>query len=431
MKENSIKITGPQISVVGANYTTTPLHIREKLSIPRSHMNDAFESLRNYVPKGVILATCNRTEIYAIDDKSHFIEQALHRFLVDWSGISEDELAPYLYRSRDYIAMRHLTRAAAGLYSMIIGEYEILGQVKQALDNAQHCEMVNLPLRNLFQHAIRTGRRVRDETEISRNALSVSSVAVDLATKVIGDIGDCKVLLIGAGEAGKLVARALTQRGISQLTVASRSPSSAQQLAENLGGDCVNVNELYHAMLSSDIVISCTGSPHYIVHQEAVADVMSRREERPLVIVDIAVPRDVEPEVKHIKNVYAYDIDALDGVSEQNRKEREKEVEKAMHIVDEEMENLVVWWQALEAKPTITALKQRAEEIRQHQLQMGLKKMPSLSTEEQEAVDAMTNAIINKLLHNPIKCLRENVYKNGDLNKMVYELFDLEERGSN
>jgi len=431
VKENAPKIAGPHVVVVGVNYTTTPLWIREKLSIPRSQINEALESLRNYVPHGVILATCNRTEIYSIEDTSRHVEQSIRRFLTDWSVIPEEDLAPYFYQSRNYTAMRHLCRTASGLYSMIIGEYEILGQVKQALDNAERCEMINLPLRNLFQHAIRTGRRVRDETQISKNALSVSSVAVDLATNVVGDIQNCRVLLIGAGEAGKLVAKALIQRGVTNISIASRSSSRAQDLALMLNGDCIGVDEIYPMMRASDIVISCTGSPHYVVHQKGVEELMRYREGRPLVIVDIAVPRDVEASVKHIEGVFAYDIDDLDQVSEINRKEREKEVEKAMQIVDDEMENLRTRWQSLEAKPTITALKRRAEAIRQRQVQLGLKKLTSLTQEEQQAIDTMTKALVNKLLHNPIKCLRENGYKNGEVNRLVHELFDLDERGSN
>jgi len=327
-------------------------------------------------------------------------------------------------------AARHLARAASGLYSMIIGEYEILGQVRQALEDAEEADMVNLELRSLFQHGIRTGRRVRDETEISKNALSVSSVAVDLATRAIGDIHNCRVLLLGAGEAGKLVARALRERGVSQMTVSSRSLSSAQELAADLGAESVRIEDLRCQIEAADIMITCTGAPHYVVYTELVDVVMGSRAERPLVIVDIAVPRDVEPQVREIDGVFMYDIDDLDHLSEANRSARQKEVDRAMQIVDEETGKFVSRWQELEAKPVISALSQMAEGVRQHQLEMSLKKLPSLSPEEQDVVEAMTKAIVSKILHSPIQCLKADGNRDEDYARLVSELFALDERGS-
>jgi len=429
MTRERTKLAGPQVHVVGVNYSTTPLLIREKLSIPKSQMQEALACLQKHVSNGIILATCNRTEVYAVAENKRSSEQVIRRFLEEWSGVQKEELEPYLYYSKNYTAMRRLSRITAGLYSMIIGEYEILGQVRQALEDAERAQMVNLPLRNLFQHAIRTGRRVRDETDISKNALSVSSVAVDLATKVASDIHNCRVLLIGAGEAGKLVARALSERGVPRITVTSRSAKNAQELASILGGNYVNIDEMHNEMKAADIVITCTGAPHFVLHREIVERVVSARPERPLVIVDIAVPRDVEPEVEQIEGVFLYDIDDIDQASELNRKDRESEANSAMAIIDEEMENLLTWWQGLEVKPTITALTQMAEDIRQHQLNMSLKKLPLMNPEEQEVLEAMTKAIINKMLHHPIRCLKENKHRNGDLVKTVYDLFALNERG--
>ncbi|MFA4837415.1 MAG: glutamyl-tRNA reductase, partial [Dehalococcoidia bacterium] len=231
-----IKLNGPQICAVGVNYKTTPVSVREKLGIPKEQMPFALESLRSYVPRGVILATCNRTEVYALSNDSHFAERALRQFLHDWSRLSDEELTPYLYIHHNYRAMRRLCKITSGLYSMIIGEHEILGQVAEALDQAEKAKMVDLPLRRLFQHAIGVGRKVREETDISKNALSISSAAVDLAAKAIpADIRNSRVLLIGAGEAGKLVIRAFAKRGASSITVASRSFRSAEILAPGIG----------------------------------------------------------------------------------------------------------------------------------------------------------------------------------------------------
>ncbi len=422
----SLELAGPHVCVVGVQHDTSPVAVREKLSIPRRQMREALASLRGYLPSGIILATCNRTEVYATEEDGTSTEQAIRRFLEDWAGVSEEELAPYLYHSSNHEAMRHLSQTASGLCSMVVGEHEILGQTRRALQDAEHAQMVNLPLRKLFQHAIRTGRRVRDETDISRNALSVSAAAVDLAAEVTSDISHRRVLLIGAGEAGKLVARALSQMGVSQVTVASRALTNAQELASILGGNAIHLSHVQSEMEAADILITCTGAPHFVVHHELVREVMASRPGRPLVVVDIAVPRDVEPEVGQIEDVFLYDIDRFNQVSEVNRKAREKEVARAMAVVDDEMEHFLTWWQTLEAKPTITALTQMAEDIRQRQLRMTLKKLPPLSQEECDSLDAMTKAIVNKILHNPIKCLKHSGQGSGGFVQAVRKLFALD-----
>jgi glutamyl-tRNA reductase len=428
MTRRTAQFAGPQLCVVGVNYSSTPVAIRERLSIPKAQTQEALETLKDYVPHGVILATCNRTEVYALDDRKGTAEISVRRFLTDRARITEEALEPYLYSSRNYVAARHLARAASGLYSMIVGEHEILGQVRQALEDADRARMANLPLRRLFQYAVRTGQRVREETGLSRNALSVSSVAVDLAAKVVGDVSSCKTLLIGAGEAGKLVAKALGDRGAGEITVASRSVVSADELASLLGGRAIGIDDMYAEMQASDIVITCTGAPHYVVQRQAVESLMPARGGRPLVIVDIAVPRDVEPEVKDIHGVYAYDIDNLDEVSEMNRRDREKEIDRAMQIVDDETETFIAWWEHLETKPVISALNQMANQIRERQLNASLKKLPNVTEEEREVLDAMTRAIVSRLLHQPIKSLRENGHRDGEFVQTVCQLFALDEQ---
>ncbi len=427
VEDRSLK--GPQVCAVGVNYSSTPLAIREKLSIPKSQIQDALSSLRNYVPRGIILDTCNRTEIYALSNDSQFTERALLQFLEDWSGVSDEDLSPYLYIHHNYRAMRRLCKITSGLYSMILGEHEILGQVAQSLEEAENARMVNPTLRRLFQHAISTGRKVREETGISRNALSVSSVAVDLSTKVAGlEAQNCKVLLLGAGEAGKLVAMAFVHRGTSTISVASRSKKRAQELAFKLGAHAIDIKEMGMVMAESDIVISCTGSPHFVIHKELVEKAMSWRPKRPLVIVDIAVPRDVESEVGKITNVTLYDIDDLNKVVGTNQEEREREVEAALDIITSELEYLIQWWETLEAKPTIGRLMQMAEDIRQRQLRSTIKKLPPLTTEQEENLDAMTKAIVKKILHNPIQYLKKNGHTNEEVVRVLRELFALDEQ---
>ncbi len=418
---------GPRICSVGVNYSTTPLAVREMLGIPKAQIQEALASLRKYVPKGVILATCNRTEVYALDDERHTGEQAVRKFLRDWASLSEEELSPYLYIHHDYRAMRRLSKIAAGLYSMILGEYEVLGQVRGALEEAEKAGMVDTPLRRLFENAIRTGRRVRAETGLSRNALSVSSVAVDLATKVTGrEVSALRVLLIGAGEAGKSAARAFAQRGAPQITVASRSLERARTLASAFSGRAVEIEEIADEMAEADIVISCTGAPHFVIHRELVARTMSARPDRALVIVDIAVPRDVEPAAKEIEGVTLFDIDDLNRMLGDNREERERAVAASLSIITEELDRLLEWWRTLEAKPTIAALADKAERIRRRQLEMTLKKLPPLTPEQRESLEAMTRAIVNKLLHDPIARLKENGYIGEDYVRMVRELFALD-----
>lgn len=423
------KLKGPQICAVGVNYSSTPIDVREKLSIPKAQIQEALATLRDYVPRGIILDTCNRTEIYALSDDSQFAERALRQFLEDWSGVSSETLSRYLYVHHNYKAMRRLCKITSGLYSMILGEHEILGQVAHSLEEAEKARMVNPTLRRLFQHALSTGRKVREETGISHNALSVSSVAVDISTKVTGtDVRNCRVLLLGAGEAGKLVARAFVQRGTQNICVASRSFRRAQELAENLGARAIDIKELGIQMAESDIVISCTGSPHLVIHEDLVHKVMSWRPGRPLVIVDIAVPRDVEPRIQEMDNVTLYDIDDLNRIAGTNQEEREREIESALAIITSELEYLIEWWETLEAKPTIGRLMQMAEEIRQKQLDTTLKKLPPLTDEQQENLDAMTKAIVKKILHNPIQYLRKNGHTNEEVVRVLRELFALDEQ---
>jgi glutamyl-tRNA reductase len=372
--------------------------------------------LRSFVSTGVILSTCNRLEVYALADSSDLVD-----FLSAQADLSCSELLPYTYTYHNEEAIKHLFKTAAGLDSMIIGEFEILGQVRRALEEAEKTYPLSLPLLNLFRQAVQVGRRVRSETGISRNALSVSSVAVDLATRIVGNIDHSRVLVIGAGEAGRLAAKAVRERGSPQITVASRSEERALALAAMLGGRSIPMNNLKYELSASDIVISCTGAPHTILKAPIVEEAMSARPKRPLVIIDIAVPKDVEPEVKQIGNVFLYDVDDLTHISELNTQQRQSEVAHAMEIVDEEVERFASWWQALEAKPAICALVEKAESIRRSQLTLTLKKLSRLSDEERADIETMTRSMVQKILHEPIQYLKKN--KEGS--QIIDELFGL------
>jgi len=415
------------VSVVGINHQTTPIIIRERAAISTEKLHDSLLLFRSYVPHGVILSTCNRTEVYTIDMEGHDAREASLNFLKAHIDIPEADLSQYIYVSSDKVAVEHLFRVACGLDSMIIGEFEVLGQVGYALDVAERAKMVNLPLRHIFQSAIRTGRRVREETGLSRNALSVSSVAVDLATRVIGDLRKCKILVLGAGEAGRLVVKAAKERGVSRIVVASRTPERASALAAKLGGIPISLSNLVGELSTTNIVVTCTGAPHRILGNLHVEEAMEKRPELPLVIIDIGVPRNVEPAVRQIKNVFLYNIDELIEISDLNRKQREGEIQTAEEILTGEVDKFISWWQAFESRPVVSALMKKAEEIRSTQLSKTLKKLPPLSDEEQERLDAMTKSIIIKLLKDPIQYLKTNASANRDDVEVISRLFRLNE----
>lgn len=419
------------LSVVGISHNTTPIAFREKLAISASQLPNALLLLRRYSYPGVILSTCNRTEIYAISSKGHSAEPRIIDFLKDHANIHDTDLSAYSYAYHDEDVISHLFRVAAGLDSMVVGEFEILGQVSQALETAEQAQMADLPLRNFFQSAMRTGRRVRDETLISKNALSVSSVAVDLATKVIPDLSGCNMLVIGAGEAGRLVAKAAKDRGACHIVVTSRSRDRVSALASMLGGRPAAFEELKGELCDSDIVISCTGAPHTVLDAGLIGEAMQARPERPLVIIDIAVPRDVEPDVERISNVFLHNIDDLVQISNSNRELRGDEVQRAQAIVLDEAERFSSWWRTLEVRPTVSALIGKAESIRTRQLNLTLKKLQGLGDEERQSLEAMTKSIVQRILHDPIKCLKENGDSKQSYIQAVRELFRLDEEKQN
>ncbi len=411
------------ISLVGINHQTAPITIREKAAISIEGLDDSLELLRRYVPHGIILSTCNRTEVYVMDN--HPAEEASINFLNAIAGVSFADLLPHIYFRKNKTVFEHLFRVASGLDSMIVGEFEILGQVGHALETAEKAGMVNLPLRHIFQSAIGTGRRVREETAISRNALSVSSVAVDLAAKVVGDLRKSKILVIGAGEAGSLVAKIAKERGVSQIVVASRTQERASILATALGGIPISLNNLVEELSTDNIVVTCAGAPDRILNFNHVEEAIRKRPELPLVIIDIAVPRDVEPSVRQIRNVFLYDIDDLTQISDLNREQREGETQKAGEIIAAEVAKLTSWWQTSEVRPVISALMSKAESIRCAQLNKTLKRLPPLSDEERDSLEAMSKSIVTKILQDPIRYLKRNVGSN-DRAEMVSQLFQLD-----
>jgi glutamyl-tRNA reductase len=414
-----------RISLVGIDHQTAPVAIREKIAISATKLDGVLPVLGSFISRGIILSTCNRTEVYTIDNDQRNAERASLDFLKARLGITDDALLKHVYLLEDRIAVEHLFRVASGLESMIVGEFEVLGQVGHALEAAEGAGMVSLALRHIFQSAVRAGRRVRGETGISRNALSVSSVAVDLAAGVIGDLRKGKMLVIGAGEAGRLVAKAAKDRGISQMMVVGRTQPRASALAAQLGGTPVTPDNVGEELLTTDIVVSCAGAPHRILSVGQVKRAMQERPTLPLAIIDIAVPRNVEPAVSRIKNVFLYNIDDLIGLSALNRKQREDEIEKASQIIAEELDKFNSWWQEFRVRPLIRAMMSRAEGIRRSQFKRTVKKLPRLTEEEQYNLEMMTKAIVVKVLKDPVNYLKTNGSKN--YAEIIKEIFRLEE----
>ncbi|MDP2729400.1 MAG: glutamyl-tRNA reductase [Dehalococcoidales bacterium] len=415
------------ICLVGINQHTAPVAIREKAAIRSEDLGEALELLRSQASHGVILSTCNRTEVYTIPGDNGSFERASFNFLKTHLDIPETSLLKHAYILEGEEAVEHLFRTASGLDSMVIGEYEILGQLRQALKTAESLGMVNLPLRHIFQSAIRIGRRVRQETGISKSPFSVSSVAVELAVKVLGNLKSCRMLIIGAGEAGKLVAKAAKDRGVSQIIVASRTQARASNLTEMLGGIPTSLDNLEEKLATCNIVVACADAPRYLLDVSRMEKTMSRRPELPLVIIDIAVPRNVEPAVAGLKNVFLHNIDDLSQISEQNRRQRELEVRKVEKIISAELAKFAAWWQGFKVRPLIRAMMSRAEEIRRSHLERTVKKLPELSDDERFHLEMMTRAIVTKILKEPVQNLKTKKSDNNDYAAMAKELFQLDE----
>lgn len=416
-----------RISLVGVNHRTAPIDVREKAAIRNEELKKYLSLLHNHVSHGIILSTCNRTEVYIAENDGQDIDKAGISFFQNYLNIPDIDLERCAYViTRQQAVAEHLFRTTCGLDSLIIGEYEVLGQVGNALETAEQAGMVNLPLRHFFQGAIRTGRRVREETGISKNALSVSSVAVDLAARIIGNLKDSRLLIIGTGEAGRLVAKASKDRGVTQIAVASRTMERAAELAGTLGGKAVSMYSLAEEMVTCDIVVGCASAPHAIVDAAIIEGVMKHRPDSPLVIIDIAVPRNVADNVKDLKNVFLYNVDNLTEISEGNRKLREEEITRTEEIIRVELDELTEWWHGLETRPAVSALMEKAEAIRSTQLSSTLKKLRPLSQEEQDYLDAMTKSIVVKILKDPLHYIKNNTTGNGDSAELIRQLFQLE-----
>ena len=397
-----------EIILIGLSHKTAPVEIRERFCLSKDGVAGFLERMRGIsgIQEEMILSTCNRLEILAVVDGNGDRLSAVKTLLAETGQMPAGELGPYLYFHEGEAALRHFFRVASSLDSMVLGEPQILGQVKEAYGQAAECKGTGLILNKLLHRAFFVAKRVRTETKIASQAVSVSFAAVELAKKILGELEDKRVLVIGAGEMSELAVRHLLSQGVREIFVANRTFSRAVELAEEFKGKAIPFGEIPRQLQNMDIILSSTGSSQYIVRREEVIGVLKARKHRPMFFIDIAVPRDIDPKINEIANVYVYDIDDLEGIVEANKEERKKEVTKAQGIIDEGVESFNQWRRGLEVVPTILALREQAEEIRRREVAKTLALMKNSSEEDRRLLDALATSIINKILHHPISTLK-------------------------
>jgi glutamyl-tRNA reductase len=392
-----------ELLVLGVSHRTAPLELRERLALPEGRAAGALSELRAEEPvlEAAALSTCNRTELYLVVSDPVEAESAALGVLSRQADIRPTELVGHLYSLRSSEAVRHLYRVTAGLDSMILGEAEIQGQVKRAYELALVEGSTGPILNRMFRGALAAGKRARSETAVSEKGVSISSVAVELAQRTLGDLGQRRVLVIGAGETAELTARALVARGVQTVFIANRRYDRAIGLAQRFGGAAVRFDELPDQLEQADIVVSATNSPHHIVEPDELRQVMEVREGRPLLIIDIAVPRDVDPACREIGGVSLHDVDDVQGMVERNTSGREVEARRAEGILDAERAAFERWLGSLEVLPTVAALRERADEIVRRVLAENETHLESLSESDRARLEKMARAIASRMLHEP------------------------------
>jgi glutamyl-tRNA reductase len=399
-----------ELIVLGLNHKTAPIEIRERLAFPEDRIETALHQVKSLtsLKENMILSTCNRVEIYAA---SREIENAildLKHFLSRYHALSLKEFEKNLYSFVGEEAVKHIFRVASSLDSMVVGEPQILGQIKSAYNIAVESKTSGLILHRLLHRAFHVAKRVRTETKIGDRAVSVSFVAVELAKKIFETLEKKTVLLIGAGEMCELAARHLVSEGVEKVLVTNRTYERAVALAQEFKGEAIPFDEIGQGLKKADIVISATDSPQYLIHHDQVTKIIKDRKNRPIFFIDIADPRNIQPSVGDIENVYLYNIDDLKKVADENIKDRRKEAQKAEAIVQEEVIKFVNWYHSLEVTPTIVALRKKFEEIRKKELEKTLSLHPDMSDKEKKSLEALTSAILNKILHTPSTLLKQS-----------------------
>jgi len=417
--------------VVGVNYRTAPVEIREKLSFVETELTNAMQALQDQksILENVIVSTCNRTEIYATVDQLHTGKYYVKQFLANWFDIPLEDLSSYLFVHEDDQANNHLFRVTAGIDSMVLGETQILGQVKKSFLEGQENGTTGTVFNQLFKQAVTFAKRAHAETAIGENAVSVSYAAVELGKKIFGTLKHKHVVILGAGKMGELAIQNLHGSGAQKVTVINRTFEKAQQLASKFDGDAKPMDELQCALLEADILISSTGSTEYVIDFELMQFVERLRKGKPLFMVDIAVPRDLDPRIVDLPNVFLYDIDDLHGIVEANLAERERAAVEINKMIDVEIKQFNDWVTTLGVVPIISAFRQKASRIQSETMLSIENKMPNLTDRERKVLNKHTKSIINQLLKDPILQVKElsSAHKSAEQLQLFQQIFGIEE----
>ncbi|MBE0575432.1 MAG: glutamyl-tRNA reductase [Desulfuromonadales bacterium] len=417
------------IVIVGLSHRTAPVEIREKLAFAPTAMERPLRQMLELptIAEGLIVSTCNRVELCAATKEPEAAIAALRRFLAEYHEVPPEEINGSLYNYQGEEAIRHLFRVSSSLDSMVLGEPQILGQIKTAYSYAAEFRTCGLILNRFLHKAFSVAKRVRTETAIASNAVSVSFAAVELARKIFDRLDNKGVMIIGAGEMCELAARHFVANGVSKVLVTNRTFERAEKLAAEFQGKAIPFEDFVDHLADVDIVMTSTGAPNFILGQRQMEEVLKRRKNRPMFLIDIAVPRDIDPKVNKLDNAYLYDVDDLQGVVQANLKERQKEASKAEAIVEQEIGQFHQWLGNLEVKPTIIALRRKLEEIRQQELDKTFSNLKDLTAGQRKSIEAMSSAIINKILHQPTSILKrtQNDSSGEDYVDAVRALFDL------
>ena len=416
--------------VVGLNHRTAPVEVRERVAYGDQEAQTLLRSTRSeqVLSEALLLSTCNRTEFYALSNDNGAAEMYIRRLIARTKDVDLAAHPGYAYTLTRLESVRHLLRVAAGLDSLVLGESQILGQVRRAHELSIESGTCGLVLNRILQSAVTVGRRVRNETAIGAGAVSVASAAAELAGKIFQDLSSRSVLLVGVGEMGTLTAKHMVERGVLHLTIANRTFSKAEELARELSGRAVPLDRLGTSLAIADIVISCTGATAPIVTREQMQAVLSRRGGKPIFIIDIAVPRDFEESIGNLDGVFLHDIDDLNVLVDRNLVTRRAEIPKAETIVEQELEAFLGWRSSLAATPVIKRLREHVEQLRSQELDRHRKRFCAA---DREQVELLTESLINKILH-PLMARVREWGEGGDLGALridtLYEAFDLDRK---
>ncbi len=420
-----------KLFITGLNHRTAPVEVRERLGFEEKNLAQALENLKQRpgLLEGMILSTCNRVEITVAAEEQVDAETSVEHFLAESRAVEREWMSPYLYRHDGPAAIRHLFRVASSLDSMVVGEPQILGQMKTAYALAKDCGAISGLLDLVLTRAFNVAKRVRSETDIGQSAVSVSYAAVELAREIFGSLNGKRVLIVGAGKMAESAARHLRRAGVSEILVTNRTRERAEAMAEEFQGRAIDYERFFDSLKDVDILLASSAAPHYILTRDQMRGVMSRRRNRPMFLIDIGVPRNIEPAVNEIDSVFLYDIDDLSKVVDTNLKGRIEVAVQAEDIIREEVDRMLVRLQTREVTPTIVSLQEQLELLRAGEVERQRGKLGALTPQQEEAIHAITRGIVNKIAHGPITELRRQAGDPGRIHmvSLIRKLFRLGE----